>query len=165
MECQVDALKKCLTVPAVRATLSTLPPNLDATYERILGNIPPEYRNEAQRTLWFLAVSRRPLTLREVAEAVVVDIEKEVFDPENRLRDPEVLLEICSSLLTLSGYVIVFLLVTIVGMNCVLHITLYRNISVPIALGMEHARFLRLSIQSSINSLLEQPLLTSLHVS
>lgn len=71
-------------------------------------NIPPEYRKEAQRALQLLTVSRRPLKLREVAEAIVVDIEREIFDPENRLADPESLLEICSSLLTLSGYVTVF---------------------------------------------------------
>jgi len=86
----------------VRRALCTLPRTLDDTYDRILTNIPPEYRREAHYALQMLTVSIRPLTLSEVAEAVAVDCENEKFDPEDRLREPEALLEICSSLLTLS---------------------------------------------------------------
>ena len=89
----------------MRHALRNLPPTLDATYDRILINIPHEYRREAHCALQLLTVSRRPLTLHEVAEAVAIDPERETFDPENRLRDHEALLEICSSLLIVSGYV------------------------------------------------------------
>ena len=106
MECQLEALRKCLTVYSVRHALRNLPPTLDATYERILINIPQEYRREAHCALQLLTVSYRPLKLHEMAEAVAIDPETGIFDPENRLRDPEALLEICSSLLILSGYVI-----------------------------------------------------------
>jgi hypothetical protein len=46
-----------------------------------------------------LAVSSRPLTLEEVAEAVAVDYENEKFDPAiHRLRDKSYVLKICPSL-------------------------------------------------------------------
>ena len=128
MECQLEALRKCLTVSSVRHALCNLPPTLDATYERILINIPQEYRREAHCTLQLLTVSRRPLKLHEVAEAVAIDPEREIFDPENRLRDPEALLEICSSLLILSGYVTHLPLLIALGTNYDLHIILYTNI-------------------------------------
>jgi len=104
VECQLEALRKCLTVSSVRFALRNLPPTLDKTYERILNNIPQEYREEAHRALQLLAVSLRPLTLEEVAETIAVSPETDLFDPDHRLRDPEALLEICSSLLTLSKY-------------------------------------------------------------
>ena len=103
MECQLDALRKCLSASTVRNALHNLPRTLDDTYARILNNIPQEYHREAHCALQLLTVSIQPLTLREVAEAVAVDCECGRFDPENRLRAPEALLEICSSLVTLSG--------------------------------------------------------------
>ena len=87
----------------MRNSLRNLPRTLDDTYDRILKNIPKEYRREAHYTLQMLTVSARPLELIEIAEAVAVDCEKERFDPDDRLREPEALLEICSSLLILSG--------------------------------------------------------------
>jgi ankyrin repeat domain-containing protein 50 len=87
----------------VRSALGNLPRTLDATYERILYNIPQEYRKEAHCALQLLTVSYEPLTLLQVAEAVAVDCDSKIFDCENRLREPEALLEICSSLLTLWG--------------------------------------------------------------
>lgn len=88
---------------AVRVTLRELPDTLDETYERILINVPKQYVKEAQCALQFLAVSLRPLTIDQVAEAVAVDVENEIFDSGNRLRDKRDILEICSSLVILSG--------------------------------------------------------------
>src|SRR5271170_6143147 len=98
VECQLHALRKCLSVSTVRNALHNLPRTLDDTYARILNNIPQEYRREAHCALQLLTVSLEPLSLREVAEAVAVDCESGLFDPENRLQAPEALLEICSSL-------------------------------------------------------------------
>jgi hypothetical protein len=103
VECQLETLRKCLSALAIRKTLSTLPKTLDETYDRILCNIPEEYHKEAGSVLQLLAVSFRPLTLEEVAEAIAIDSETEVFRVENRLQDPEDVLGICSSLVTLSG--------------------------------------------------------------
>lgn len=105
MECQLETLRKSLSVRAIRTALNELPSTLDDTYNQILNNIPKEYFKDAHRVLQLLAVSYRPLTIQEVAEAVAVDCENEIFDLDNRLRDPEDILEICSNLLILSGYV------------------------------------------------------------
>jgi ankyrin repeat protein len=91
-----------LTPAAVRKTLSQLPKTLDETYNRILRSIPEQYQRAARRVLHLLFISRKPLTLNEVAEAIAVDYEEERFDPENRLNDPNNILEICSSLVSLS---------------------------------------------------------------
>jgi hypothetical protein len=76
---------------------------LDETYGRIISNIPEQYYPEARRVMQILAVAHWPLTIEEIAEAIGVDCENESFDPENRLRDPLDILEICSSLISLSG--------------------------------------------------------------
>jgi hypothetical protein len=106
VECQLSSIKKCFTVPAIRKALRELPSTLDKTYERIIDNIPVENRNAAHCAMQFLAISFRPLTIDEVAEAVAVDCENETFDPEQRLRDRYDILEICSSLVTLFGCVV-----------------------------------------------------------
>lgn len=105
VELQLDALKKCLTIPLLKKTLGELPDDLDKTYDRILLSIPKHFFREAYCALQFLAVACRPLTINEVAEAIAVDCEAEKFDPEDRLPEADDIIEICSSLVTLSGYV------------------------------------------------------------
>jgi len=107
VECQLETLRKCFTVPSIRNALRELPTTLDDTYNRILNNIPEQYRREAYCILQLLAVSLHRVSVAEVAEAIAIDCENEIFDPENRLRDEEVVFEICSSLVTLSGCAIV----------------------------------------------------------
>ena len=104
MECQLESLRRCLSISTVRKTLSELPKTLDDTYDRILVNIPKEYIREAQCAIQLLAISYRLLTVDEVAEAVAVDCEHDTFDTEMKLLNPESILEICGSLVALSGY-------------------------------------------------------------
>jgi len=89
-------------VQTVRKALSELPKTLDETYQRIIANIPEEYYQEALRVMQIMVVAFRPLTLEAVAEAMVIDDRKEIFDPECRMRDPMDILEICSSLVSVS---------------------------------------------------------------
>jgi hypothetical protein len=105
VECQLKTLRDQRTVKAVKIALCQLPESLDETYDRILNNIPKAYREQAHCVLQLLTVSSRALTIDELAEAVTVDCTKEQVDPELRLRDPYEILEICSSLVELSGYV------------------------------------------------------------
>ena len=70
----------------------------------LLINIPKEYEREARCVLHLLVISYRPLNLKEMAEAVAVDCENEIFDSEDRLRDYHDILEICSSLVSLSKF-------------------------------------------------------------
>lgn len=53
----------------------------------------------------FLAFADEPVTLTEVADAVVVDIENCTFDMDERMPDPWNLCEILSGLITLSDEV------------------------------------------------------------
>jgi ankyrin repeat protein len=99
--CQLDLIKNCMQPTSVRKKLKDLPKTLEETYDRILATIPEETWQIARAALLLLAYSLRPLTLRELAEAMVVDIKDQCFDPkEHRLNDHRDALEICSSLVT-----------------------------------------------------------------
>ena len=73
--CQIDALRglKSTKPKYVQQVLESLPPTLDATYERILSNIEPMFRAEMFVLLRWLAYATWPLTLVELAEASIVD--------------------------------------------------------------------------------------------
>lgn len=87
----------------MRKTLRNLPKTLDDTYDRILASIPDETWEIARTALMLLTHSIRPLTFPELAEAMIVDYEGQVFDPEEqRLTSPRYVLEICSSLVSVS---------------------------------------------------------------
>jgi ankyrin repeat domain-containing protein 50 len=103
--CQLDALKRCRKKKALLEALETLPKTLDDTYERILTSVEKDYQQEVRRALIWLAFSRRPLRIEELAEAAVVDSNlSPPFDPEERLHDPcNDILEILGSLVTISS--------------------------------------------------------------
>ncbi|KAL9133097.1 MAG: hypothetical protein Q9175_005728 [Cornicularia normoerica] len=103
--CQLDSLGICLTLPKLRKALAALPSTLNDTYARILCNIDPDYQQNALHLLQWLTFSVRPLHLEEIAEVVAVDInDTPQFDPERRLPDPRDVLEICSSLITVTPW-------------------------------------------------------------
>jgi hypothetical protein len=90
----------------LRQSLSTLPPTLDQTYDRILSSILEGDRKYAVRILRWLTFSERPLTIREVAEVVAIDVERDpAFDRDEVLEDPLEALNICSSLVTITDSV------------------------------------------------------------
>ena len=69
----------------MKAALNSLPATLDATYERILSGIEEIYREEALVLLRWLAYAQTPLSLGEVAEATIIDLEKDAsVDVDNR---------------------------------------------------------------------------------
>ncbi|KAH8657573.1 ankyrin repeat-containing domain protein [Tricladium varicosporioides] len=98
--CQLDALRKCLKLNALRKALHSLPKTLDDTYARILYSIDEEYSQDAFTILQWLVYSVRPLRIEEVAEVVAIDIDHLRFEAENRLPEPRDVLTICSSLVT-----------------------------------------------------------------
>jgi len=49
-----------------------------------------------------LTFSTRPLTIQEVAEATAVDLESQIFSEDERFTDPDDILELCSSLVSVS---------------------------------------------------------------
>ena len=83
----------------LRQTLDSLPETLDETYDRILCQIDPLSKREVLSILQWLTFSLRPLSLNEVAEIVAFDVDSvDKFNSENRLADPEDVLNMCSSL-------------------------------------------------------------------
>jgi hypothetical protein len=95
-------LRECRTAHQVKQALKSLPETLDQTYDRILQKIPGKDMDYAKAALIWLACSERPLSLEELAEAIIVQPFVKTIDPEDRLSDPLEVLEICGSLVSLS---------------------------------------------------------------
>ncbi|KAI0889747.1 uncharacterized protein GGS22DRAFT_194104 [Annulohypoxylon maeteangense] len=103
--CQLDTLKHCHHQKAVQETLNSLPKTLDETYARILENVPEQQRPYTTRILQFLAYSDRPLTIRELAEAAVVEMERrDPFDPACRLWNAQEIIKYCSNLVVIAAW-------------------------------------------------------------
>jgi hypothetical protein len=101
--CQLDALGKCVNRKMLQEALAGLPPNLDQTYDRILVAIDEDYSQYALRILQWLTFSARPLLIDEVAEVVAIDAKRDpAFDRDEVLEDPLEVLNICSSLITIT---------------------------------------------------------------
>jgi ankyrin repeat domain-containing protein 50 len=102
--CQLDALKRCLKASLVYETLEYLPRTLDETYARLFLAIDPAYQQDVKNALLWLAFSTRPLKLTELAEAIVINPEASPpFDPQGRFKDPQCVLQILSSLITVAS--------------------------------------------------------------
>jgi ankyrin repeat domain-containing protein 50 len=100
---QPDSLKKCLVLSDVRKTLKSSPKTPDETYARILLNIDAEHQSKAITALQRITYSCQPMSIEEVAEAVVIDPKAmPPFNPDNRLPDLRWLIEILSSLIVVS---------------------------------------------------------------
>lgn len=102
--CQVEILSKLHCVADIRDGLQNLPKTLDATYERVLSNMPEEHRSTAKKALLLLSNSdfnfSDVLTLRE---AVAVDIENQTYDPaDSSLLSVDVLANICTCLVRIT---------------------------------------------------------------
>ncbi|KAK2802447.1 hypothetical protein FQN51_004510 [Onygenales sp. PD_10] len=103
VKCQLDELNRLRTDGAIKAALRGLPRDLDETYERIIRRIPELDAPLARQALLWLVHSCRPLTLSELAEGAVLAIGIRTLNPEDKLRDPEDILEICGSLVSVDG--------------------------------------------------------------
>ncbi|KAM0799070.1 ankyrin repeat-containing domain protein [Usnea florida] len=103
VKCQLDALGKCLSVSDLRQSLRSLPRDLDDTYARILQDIDSKgYGDQFAKILQWLAYSARTLSLKEMAEVLTVDMERDpMVDFERRPEDPQEVLELCSSLISI----------------------------------------------------------------
>ncbi|TGJ82223.1 hypothetical protein E0Z10_g6558 [Xylaria hypoxylon] len=100
--CQLEVIKECLTPAMVRERLKTMPVDLDQTYDRILHIIPDLHRPFVQSALHWLAFSTRPLLLKELAEAAVVQ-PGETFDPDSsRLLSQNMIVDLCGVLVSSS---------------------------------------------------------------
>ena len=93
----------------MRRTLKELPGNLDATYERILENIPTVNRVYTHRLLHCLYAAARPLEVKELAEVLAIEFDVAGGIPklteDFRCEDQEqAVLDACSSLVIIVNY-------------------------------------------------------------
>ncbi|THV45515.1 hypothetical protein BGAL_0479g00010 [Botrytis galanthina] len=72
---QLDSLKRHRTVSAIRKGLKQLPSSLDMFYERALKDIPEEDQRYVRIALQWITYTARPLTVSELSEAVIVQID------------------------------------------------------------------------------------------
>lgn len=72
------------------------------TYARILASIDENHRDYTIRLLQFLTYSKRPLTIQEAVDVLVVDPNGDPpFDSKLRMPKPQEIMKICSSLVSL----------------------------------------------------------------
>ena len=96
---QLMELKKCRTQKAIRKQLNNLPEGLDETYDQILLGIDKKDYGYTKTFLLWLCFAVRPLTLKELAETVTVDLAAEngpQFDHGNKIQDISDVLKMCS---------------------------------------------------------------------
>ena len=96
---QLIELKKCRTQKAIRKQLN-LPEGLDETYDRILLGMDKRDWGYTKIFLLWLCFAVRPMTLKELAATVTVDLATEngpQFEHENKLQDISDVLKMCSS--------------------------------------------------------------------
>ena len=77
-----------------REALQVLPKTLDDFYHRLLEYIDDDDRDILKKALIWLLLSARPLTVAELAEAVIISPTRPFFDPDERFDDEQSLLAI-----------------------------------------------------------------------
>ena len=98
---QLAELAKCSSEYQIVQQLKNLPEGLDEVYKRILKAIDRKYHADTLTFLQWLAFSKRPMKIEEVAEAITVDFESgdgPIFTSMRRYTDPWDVLVRCSSL-------------------------------------------------------------------
>jgi hypothetical protein len=98
---QLTELKKCSNRDSVMKQLNSLPSGLYETYDRILSKVNEADRGDIKTFLQWLCFSARPMTLSQIAEAVVVDFDTKNgphYNPSRQYWDKRDVLEKCSGL-------------------------------------------------------------------
>ena len=94
-----------ITDKSIRAALKQLPNGLDETYIRAFSIIRNQMGDDAimvKRLFWWLIHALRPLTLRELSEAIGIEIRQPKMDFSAVPTDPEDIIDFCGGLVTVS---------------------------------------------------------------
>jgi len=97
---QLNELKMCQTKTDLKKQLADLPQGLDKTYDQILLGINEKDHGYAKTFLEWLSFAVCPLTLKELATTVSVDLSAKngpEYKSDNELQDIKDVLKICSS--------------------------------------------------------------------
>jgi len=97
---QLDALRSCGNDLQARECLRRRPPCVDHTFFRALKRIPDEGLILARCVLQWLAFSARQMSLEELAEATLINIEAGQFNPIMHGADTRGVLESSTDLST-----------------------------------------------------------------
>ncbi|CUS06945.1 unnamed protein product, partial [Tuber aestivum] len=101
VDCVLRVVEECITPTSVRDALRELPKDLDSIYERILDTIPEKQKEYIRRAMNWLAFSAVPLTLGQLAEAIVMKYEVNNYGEDSEdLFDMKSLMSICPSLIS-----------------------------------------------------------------
>ena len=101
VRCQLDIIDKCTTEKSINSVLTSLPKDINETYEHILLKIVgegEETANTAEKILMWLVGTLRPLRLMELEEAILIEPGSVELNSSSRLIDPNDILTICGSL-------------------------------------------------------------------
>ncbi|RFU23992.1 hypothetical protein B7463_g12349, partial [Scytalidium lignicola] len=101
VDCQLGILGKCVTIKDVRKALKALLKSLSETYALTLDRIDEHHSEYAIKVLMWLAISPKPLEIREAADILAVNFESEggpVYDEDLRVLDPTEIPTMCTSL-------------------------------------------------------------------
>ncbi|KAF3810140.1 hypothetical protein GCG54_00002592 [Colletotrichum gloeosporioides] len=82
--CQLDDLEQSLTLEELNSRLDDLPRDLSAMYDRMILNIPPEFKSDAFCLLRFLIHAGRPVTFIETVDHVSTQAENSQVDDVHR---------------------------------------------------------------------------------
>ena len=80
--------------------LTSLPKDLETSYDQILGRVKSEDVSDVKTILLWLVLGMRPLALEELATVVTFDPSSGRFDPSLALFHPDYVIQLCSSLVT-----------------------------------------------------------------
>ena len=104
VDCQLVVLHDCVSLPMLEKALASLPSTIGATYELMLSNIKDKFKQAASRAFQWLVLSLEPLTVETFVDILAIDINAEPkFDPDWRMPDPEDILRVYSSLITITS--------------------------------------------------------------
>jgi hypothetical protein len=100
--CQLVVLKLYIKLANVLRQIHDPPKTLEDTYAGILQRVSSDNKREMRSILMLLTFSARPMTIKEVAEATAVDLETQTFSSDERFGDAYDILDLRSSLVSLS---------------------------------------------------------------
>jgi hypothetical protein len=102
VQCQIDQIMPLRTIRAIRRALNDLPDGLNDTYERILLGVPRHHTDIVHSILQWLSFATSSLTLLELHDAIAINPELDFLDEESQLSSPQDILDLCSSLTTVT---------------------------------------------------------------
>jgi hypothetical protein len=100
----MDSLSSKQTPNAVRKALQTLPTGVFEMYDDVLQRIEDQNADDSQlakRTLMWLSLSLRPVTMRELQHAVTIDESFDELD-EDDIPSEDIIVSVCAGLVSLA---------------------------------------------------------------